>query len=196
VITDPSLSFWLRYADGDGALSEPDGSATALVVLSDDLRARHNLPETLLLTADPDVAREDGGVLIAPGHPLLDDAAERVLTAGDVGVCCVPWPARPGPGRDALEEQARNWYSIDHGRIDIVDTPQPVYLPVVRAAALLTYEVSLDVRFQENGEVWLDATTGFELTPGLSAHVAGHGTQHTPTSPAVSTRSAASSRRG
>lgn len=173
MIADPSLAFWLRYADGHGALSEPDGPATALVVLSDTLRHRHDLPEALLLTADPDVAREDGGVLIAPGHPLLEDAAEQVLTAGDIGVCCLPWPTKPAPGRDVIEAQARDWYSIDHGRIDLVDTPQPVYLPVVRAGALLTYEVSLDVRFQERGEVWLDATTGLELTPEMSAHIEG-----------------------
>ncbi|MDH4363869.1 MAG: hypothetical protein OEY70_07290 [Acidimicrobiia bacterium] len=171
MIADPSLAFWLRYADGHGALSEPDGPATALVVLSDTLRHRHDLPEALLLTADPDVAREDGGVLIAPGHPLLDDAAEQVLTVGDIGVCCLPWPTKPAPSRDVIEVQARDWYSIDHGRIDLVDTPQPVYLPVLRAGALLTYEVSLDVRFQERGEVWLDATTALELTPDLSAQI-------------------------
>ena len=173
MIADPSLAFWLRYADEHGALSEPDGPATALVVLPDSLRHRHDLPESLLLTADPDVAREDGGVLIAPGHPLLDDAAEHVLTAGDIGVCALSWPTRPAPGGEVVEAQARDWYSIDHGRIDMAGEPQPAYLPAVRAGALLTFEVSLDVRFQERSQVWLDATTGLELGAELSALVEG-----------------------
>lgn len=163
MIADPSLSFWLRYAEQDGALVEPDGAASALVVLPDELRRRHDLPDELTLTADPDIAREDGATLVAPGNPLVDVAADRVLAGGDVGVCCLPWPTRVRPDRAAIEQQARDRFGVDHGRVDLVDLPRPVYLPVVRAGALLTYEVSLDTRFQERGEVWIDATTGLEL---------------------------------
>jgi hypothetical protein len=160
VITDPTVSFWLHYVEREGALVENDGPASALAVLPSSLRARHELPEELVVTADPDVAREDGAVLLSPGHPLVEQSAYRVLDDGDVGVGWLPWPGSALPGRDVLEARARDCYPVDHGRIDVIDAPHAVYLPVLRAATMVTYEVSLDVRFQERAEVWVDATTG------------------------------------
>jgi hypothetical protein len=119
----------------------------------------------MVVTADPDAAREDGSVLLAPGHPLLEQVTDRVLDQGDVGVIWLPFPAGRLPDRSTLEALAREWYPVDHGRIDAVDVPYAAYLPVLRGAALATYEVSLDARFQERCEVWVDATDGRAL-PG------------------------------
>ncbi len=43
------------------------------------------LPEEVAVTSDPDVAREDGAVLLISGHPALEGAAAGALEAGDVG---------------------------------------------------------------------------------------------------------------
>jgi hypothetical protein len=162
VISDSAVSLWARYVEREGALVETDGPASALTVLPPDLQARHGLPEVVTVTGDPDAAREDGSVLLAPGHPLLEGVADRVLHQGDVGVVWIPFPVRL-PDRKALEGHARESFPVDHGRIDAADVPHPVYLPVLRAAALVTYEVSLDARFQERCEVWVDATNGRAL---------------------------------
>lgn len=163
MILDPALSLWVRYVEREGALVEADGTASMLAVLPESLQARHGLPEEMSVTADPDVAREDGSMLIAPGHPLLTQVTERVLDQGDVGVVWLPFPASRLPERDVFEARARDRFPVDHGRIDATDAPHPLYLPVLRAAALATYEVSLDTRFQERCEVWVDATTGRPL---------------------------------
>lgn len=163
MISDPAVSLWARYVEREGALVETDGPASVLTVLPPDLQDRHGVPEVVTVTGDPDAAREDGSVLLAPGHPLLEGVADRVLHQGDVGVVWVPFPASRLPDRQTLEVHAREWFPVDHGRVDAVDIPHPVYLPVLRAAALVTYEVSLDARFQERCEVWVDATNGRAL---------------------------------
>lgn len=169
--TEPALSFWLRYAERDGALFEADGTASAVMVLPDALRQRHELPDELAVTADPDVAREDGALLLAPGHPVLEQGAGHVLAEGDVGVGWLPWPSSALPDRAVIEARARDQFSVDHGRIDAIDAPHPVYLPILRAGALVTYEVSLDSRFQERAEVWVDATTGLEMSAAVATRL-------------------------
>ncbi len=171
MIADPALSFWLQYAEREGALFDADGPATALVVLPEGLQARHQLPEEVAVTADPDVARDDGALLLAPGHPVIEQGADRVLAEGDVGVGWLPWPASSLPDRAELEGRARDWFPVDHGRIDAADTPRAAYLPVLRAGALVTYEVSLDTRFQERAEVWVDAARGRELSASVAARL-------------------------
>src|SRR5437867_3378708 len=67
---EPSLRFWLSYAESAGALVE-DAGDHALVLLPQPLRATAGLPEEVTVTSDPDVAREDGAVLLIAGHPAL-----------------------------------------------------------------------------------------------------------------------------
>lgn len=161
---DPALGFWLRYAESEGALHEQVGATTA-VLLPETLRTEFGLPEELSVTADPEVAREDDALLLAPGHALLNGAAERVLDRGDVGRVTLAWPSASMPSADALVERLREQVTVGHGRIDTAGEPPAAgYLPVLRVGALVTYTVTLDDRFQERQETWVDATTGLPLT--------------------------------
>jgi hypothetical protein len=96
-ITDPALGFWLRYLDASGGLHEDAGDQT-LVMLPSELQAKLGLPEEVAVTADPEVAREDGALLLLPGHPALDQAAAAVLDQGDAGLAWLAWPAGVGGG--------------------------------------------------------------------------------------------------
>ena len=171
---DPALAFWVRFAESEGALSEQRVGATTML-LPPALQEAFDLPEELLVTADPEVAREDGALLMAPGHPVLDGAAGRVLEAGDVGRITLAWPAagQAPLSSEALVERIRSHVVIDHGRIDATpDLPAVGYLPVLRVGALVTYTVTLDDRFQERQEVWVDATTALPVPPALVASLA------------------------
>ena len=87
--SEPALGFWLSYAEQEGALVEDHGDH-AVVVLPGECQRETGLPEELTVTSDPDVAREDGAVLMVAGHPAVEQAASAVLAAGDVGsVRCV-----------------------------------------------------------------------------------------------------------
>ena len=165
---DPALGFWLRYAETEGALHEQAGAATT-VLLPDTLRRIFELPEVVAVTADPEVAREDGALLLTPGHPALDGAAQRVLDRGDVGRVTLAWPSAAPPSAGALLERLRDRVPVDHGRIDPAGEPPATgYLPVLRVGALITYTVTLDERYQERQEAWVDATTGLPLAGAVS----------------------------
>lgn len=88
---DPGLRFWLRYVAHGGGLAEPTGDGT-LVMLPEPLADDFDLPTELVVTSDPDVAGEDGSVLLTTGHPVLISAADATLTDGDTG--CSPSPNR------------------------------------------------------------------------------------------------------
>lgn len=169
---DPALGFWLRAAEAEGALHEQAADA-AVVLLPPPLRQAFELPEEVTVTADPEVAREDGALLLAPGHPVLDRATERVLDRGDVGRIPLAWPMGVPPSAQALVERLREHVQIDHGRIDATgELPVSGYAPVLRVGALVTYDLSLEDRFQERQEVWVDADTRLSLTPSLATSLA------------------------
>lgn len=168
---DPALRFWLAYASSEGALVEQRYD-DALVLLPPALQASLDLPEELTVTADPAAAREDGSLLVAAGHPLAQQAAEDVLDQGDVGVRHLAWPARTPPAPEVLQSRARDWLPVDHGRVDLTEEPSPVYLPVLRLGVLVHHAVSLDHRFQERDEAWVDATTGVVLDSSTAAALA------------------------
>jgi len=151
---DPALRFWLRWAERDGALYEPAADAT-LVVLSDGLQRTLDLPDEVSVTADPEVAREDGAMLLGPGHPALDHATEDVLRCGDVGHVSLAAPAAAPPEPATLLARARDTLTVGHGRIDLAGVPELERIPVLRADALVTYSVALHERFQERAEAWL-----------------------------------------
>ena len=167
MIADPALEFWLRHVAADGGLWEPAGDS-AYVVLPGPLRDAYRLPEELRVTADPDVAREEGATLLTAGHPVLAEAADRVLAAGDVGYLVLDRPAAVPPGRDVLQAEVREAFPTDHGRIDLSGEPAFVLHPVVRVGALVTYELSAEDRFQEEAERWVDASSRRELPAALA----------------------------
>jgi len=165
---DPGVGFWLSYVEQQGGLVEavPGG---ALAVLPEPVQARFGLAETVTVTGDPETAREDGALLLAAGHPVLTVAAEAVLSVGDVGVQAVSWPADQVPAGPDLLEQARDTFSVDHGRIDRGGPPFRRYLPVLRAGGMISYTIAGDEAYQERVECWLDAETGRELPDVLRA---------------------------
>lgn len=164
-VADRSVGFWLRWAEGHGALCDDPGHAgdASMVVLPPPLQADLDLPEALSVTADPEVAREDGALLLIPGHPLLDRAAGQVLDDGDAGVAHLARPASLPPSAACLEAKARDHLGVDHGRIDVDGEPVPAHLPVLRLGVLVSFTVSLEERFQERQEAWVDARTGLPL---------------------------------
>jgi hypothetical protein len=159
VSDEPALSFWLRYAEREGALVEDKGDH-ALVLLPDPLQQRSELPEEVIVTANPDVAREDDAVLLIAGHPAVQCAASSVLAEGDVGSDYLPWPASRPPTRSTLEARARALAPVEQGRIDAAGEPVAAYLPLLRVGAMVSYAASLTLRFQEQEEAWVDALTG------------------------------------
>ncbi len=170
VAADPALGFWLRHVAAAGGLWEPEGPA-AYVVLPPPLRDAYRLPEELRVTADPDVAREDGAALLAAGHPVLAEAADRVLKSGDAGHLVLTRPASVPPGREVLLTELRDAFPVGHGRIDLAGEPEAVLHPVARVGALITYELSAEDRFQEQAERWVDVPARRELPAALAAHL-------------------------
>lgn len=167
MIADPALKFWLRHVAADGGLWDPAGDS-AYVVLPGQLRDAYRLPEELRVTADPDVAREEGAMLLTAGHTILAEAADRVLAAGDAGYLVLDRPAALPPGRDVLQAEVREAFPTDHGRIDLSGEPAFVLHPVVRVGALVTYELSAEDRFQEEAERWVDVSSRRELPAALA----------------------------
>lgn len=159
---DPGLRFWLRYVDDHGGLTEPAADGT-LVVLPPAVAAEFDLPDELRVTSDPDVAREDGTVLLATGHPVLIRAADATLTGGDAGVVALAAATTPAPGADCLQDRVREQFPVEHGRIDVTGLPTRVTRPVLRVGALVTYTVSAEECYQERLECWIDAPSGLPL---------------------------------
>ncbi|HEX2804694.1 MAG TPA: hypothetical protein VHN80_00820, partial [Kineosporiaceae bacterium] len=156
--TDPGLRFWLSYVEHNGGLVDSSYGG-ALAVLPETLQTHLGLPETVDVTADPEAAREDGALLLATGHPVLELAAEAVLAVGDVGQYALAWPKDHLPDATDLLDQARGAFPVDHGRIDLAAAPIRSYLPVIRTGAMIRYMVAGDEAFQERAECWLDAST-------------------------------------
>jgi hypothetical protein len=160
---DPGLRFWLRYVQDSGGLAERTGEGT-LVMLPPPVAAEFDLPAELVVTSDPDVAREDGTVLLSTGHPVLIRAADAMLTAGDTGVVGLAEPTIPAPVGEQLQGRARDQFPVAHGRIDVAGLPTRITRPVLRIGALVTYTVSAEECFQERLECWIDAPSRLPLT--------------------------------
>src|SRR5205823_2580607 len=101
------------------------------------------------------------------GHPAIERAASAVLAQGDAGHAFLPWPTSRAPARSALEARAREQVPVEHGRFDATGEPASVYVPLLRAGAIVSYSASLSLRFEEQEEAWVDARTGLE--PGEAA---------------------------
>ncbi|MGH9128470.1 MAG: hypothetical protein ACRDY2_05770 [Acidimicrobiales bacterium] len=171
---ESGLSFWLAFVESEGGLCEDVGDHN-LVLLPPALRQAMSLPEEMVVTADPGVAREDGALLVAPGHPLLQRAADAVIERGDVGWAHLPWPDGPPQVAAVMEERARELVEVGHGKLEVVGQPVPAYLPVLRLGVLVTYRVSLEDSFLEREEVMVDATTGLLIPPAAARSLVGGG---------------------
>jgi hypothetical protein len=165
-MTDPALDFWLRHVALEGGLYEPAGDAT-YVVLPPALSNRYRLPEELRVTDDPDVARDEGVTMLATGHPVLSDTAERILAAGDAGTISLSRPTSVPPSADVLLGALRDAVPVDHGKIYADEAPVATAHPVIRIGALVTFELSAEDRFQEQAERWVDAPSRRLLPAGI-----------------------------
>jgi len=159
---EPALRFWLRYAEWEGAVVE-DAGDHALALLPESLQQVADLPEDVAVTSDPDVAREDGAVLLIPGHPALERAAGAVLEVGDVGCFHLAWPRFVLPGTAELQARARERFHVEHGRIDAAGDARRAYVPLLRVGAMISYAASLTHRLQEQEQVWVEAHTGLPV---------------------------------
>lgn len=154
-MNDAGLRFWLDHVTTEGGLWEPAGDGT-VVVLPAELAARYRLAEELTVTDDPDIAREDGVTFLGAGHPVLTEAAERVLRHGDVGYLSLQSPSQPPLTAEDLQERARAQLPIDHGRIDVTGVPVAATHWLLRIGAFITYTLSVESQFQEQIETWID----------------------------------------
>src|SRR6202040_3143067 len=74
-----------------------------------------------------------------------------------------PWPVTPPPDRDVLQAAARDRVAVDHGRIDVDGQPGAAYLPALHVGVLIEYVISLEDRFQEKEQLWVDGRSGRSL---------------------------------
>ena len=167
---DPGLRFWLRYVDERGGLTERRGDGT-LVVLPPAVAGEFDLPDEFTVTAEPGVAREDGAVLLASGHPVLIQAADAALGHGDVGVVALAPPVTPAPDGSWFEQRVRDQVQVEHGKIDVTGLPSRIDRPVLRLGVLVTYTLSADEHYQERLECWVDAASGRQLAPDVVARL-------------------------
>jgi hypothetical protein len=169
--TDVELDFWLRYVEASGGLTESGGDTT-LVMLPPALQTTLGLPEVLQVTADPDVAREDGATLLSVGHPTLGRSADEVLAVGDVAAMAVPVAATPPPPVEHLQAMARAQFTVDHGRIDATGAPTRSVRAILRVGALVDYTLSSDDHYQECTECWVDVPSQRQLPTEASIKLA------------------------
>lgn len=154
---NPAFTFWLDYLDARGGLWERSGDAV-LAVLPEQLAATHDLPESALITDDPDISREDGVLFLGAGHPEIARAAESVISTGDVSALTLPHRGQPLSTEDLLA-RIRELVAVDHGRIDATSAPIRAHRATVRLAALVTHTVSAQDQFTEVVECLVDVPT-------------------------------------
>ena len=154
----PAFAFWLNYLDHHGGLWEQSGD-TVLAILPGHLSTKHDLPESALITDDPDIAREDDALFLGAGNPEIGKGAEAVLESGDVGALTLPHGAKH-ISTDDLLAKIRDQVPVDHGRIDATGSILRSHRPVLRLAALVSYSVSADEQFTEVAECLLDVPSG------------------------------------
>lgn len=169
---DVGLGFWLRYVEASGGLTEFAGDTT-MVMLPSALQTALELPEELHVTADPDVAREDGATLLSAGHPALSRCADEVLAVGDVAALTVPVAATPPPPAEQLQAAARDQFTVEHGRIDASGAPTRSVRAILRVGALVDYTLSSDDHYQECAECWVDVPSQRQLCTQVSTKLAG-----------------------
>lgn len=171
-VADTGIRFWLRYVEHAGGLWE-DAGDSAVAVLPERLQEECGHGEDVRVTADPDLAREDGATLLIAGHPWLLQAAESVIGEGDCGLVRLPRPASLPRDSDQLLAAAREQIPVDHGRIDAADGAAPGVRTFVRVGALVSYAVSTEITFHERMECWVDVASCREVCDEVVGRLAG-----------------------
>jgi outer membrane murein-binding lipoprotein Lpp len=143
----PAFSFWLNYVDSRGGLWEQSGDSV-LAVLPDRLSTVHDLPESALITDDPDISREDGVLFLGAGHPAIDQAAGTVVADGDIGTLTLEHRSRPLSTEELLTK-IRDQVAVDHGRIDATGAPVVSARSLLRLEVLVSHTVSAEEQFTE-----------------------------------------------
>ncbi|MCE7006403.1 hypothetical protein LWC34_26745 [Kibdelosporangium philippinense] len=166
---NPAFTFWLDYLDARGGLWERSGDAV-LAVLPEQLAATHDLPESALITDDPDISREDGVLFLGAGHPEIARAAESVISNGDVSALTLPHRGQPLSTEDLLA-RIRELVAVDHGRIDATSAPIRAHRATVRLAALVTHTVSAEDQFTEVVECLVDIPTWIDWPEKVAAQL-------------------------
>jgi hypothetical protein len=167
----PAFSFWLHYLDSRGGLWEHSGDAV-LAVLPERLGAAHDLPETALITDDPDISREDGVLFLGAGHPAIDQAADTVITDGDIGTLTVTHRSRPLSTEDLLAK-IRDQVPVDHGRIDATGSPIQSQRALLRLGVLVSHTVSAEEQFTEVAECVVDVASRIAWTEDAATRLRG-----------------------
>ena len=165
----PSFAFWLNYLDSHGGLWEQSGD-TVLAILPKHLSAKHDLPETALITDDPDIAREDGVLFLGAGNPEIDKGAETVIDSGDVGTLIVPPNAKSMSTEDLLAK-IRDQVPVDHGRIDGTGSIIRSHRSLLRLGALVSHTVSTEEQFTEVAECLIDVPSRIAWSPDAAARL-------------------------
>jgi hypothetical protein len=150
----PAFAFWLSYLGHHGGLWEQSGD-TVLAILPGQLSAMHDLPETGLITDNPDIAREDGVLFLGAGNPEIDKGAETIIDSGDVGALTLQHRAKQTSTEDLLAK-IRDQVPVDHGRIDATGSILRSHRSLLRLGALVSHTVSADEQFTEVAECLLD----------------------------------------
>jgi hypothetical protein len=150
----PAFAFWLSYLDHHGGLWEQSGD-TVLAILPGQLSAMHDLPETALITDNPDIAREDGVLFLGAGNPEIDKGAETIIDSGDIGALTLQHRAKQTSTEDLLAK-IRDQVPVDHGRIDATGSILRSHRSLLRLGALVSHTVSADEQFTEVAECLLD----------------------------------------
>lgn len=165
----PAFTFWLDYLDARGGLWEQSGD-TVLAVLPDQVAATHDLPESALITDDPDIAREDGVLFLGAGHPEIDKAADAIVEEGDVAVVTMAHPVKPMSTEDVLA-RVRDQVPVDHGRIDATAAPIRTHRAVLRLGVLVSHVVSAEETFTEVAECLVDMASRIAWPEDVAARV-------------------------
>lgn len=160
---EPALAFFLDLVEASGGAHERDGERF-LVLVPEPLSSELGLGEELSVTDAPDLAREDGSLLVISGQQVIRSAADRLLGKGVAGWVHLDWPAALPPTRERLEGAVREVLSVEHGRVDLAGPPAARYVPVLRVDALVEYRPASDQRVEEQRQVVLDATSGLPLS--------------------------------
>jgi hypothetical protein len=150
----PAFAFWLNYVEFHGGLWEQSGD-TVLAILPEPLSAEHDLPETALITDDPDIAREDEVLFLGSGNPEIDKGAEKIIGSGDIGALTVPHTAKALSTEDLLAK-IRDQIPVEHGRIDSTSSTIRSHRQLLRFGALVSHTVSADEQFTEVAECLID----------------------------------------
>jgi hypothetical protein len=158
---DPILGFFHGAIEHFGGLCQVATDSESIeLLLPSELSEQLGVGEEAVVTSNPEVAREEGALLLSQGHPSLERALEMVVAEGDVGTAHLPWPVGAAVTPSRLQERIRDEIPVEHGRIEVTRQPTALFYPVVRIGAMLSYSVALEHSVHEREVLLFDGRTG------------------------------------